>query len=82
MGAAKTVLHGKSIRPLIILHIFPTDSYGLRKAAAAAVGLPHIGRGAALLRISPQVFERFLAPGNPGREWGRMFVLHIHDAGK
>ncbi len=27
-------------------------------------------------------FEHFLGPGNPGREWGRMLVLHIQDAGE
>ncbi len=35
-----------------------------------------MGRGAAPLQTSPRVFEHFLAPGNPGREWGRMLVLH------
>ncbi len=35
-------------------------------------------RGAALLQTSPHIFVRFLAPGNPGREWERLLVLHIH----
>ncbi len=51
-----------------------------RKIAAAAGGLSHMGRGAAPLQTSPQVFEHFLAPGNPAREWERMLVLHIPDA--
>ncbi len=29
-----------------------------------------MGRGAAPLQTSVHVFEHFLAPGNPGREWG------------
>ncbi len=33
-----------------------------------------MGRGAAPLQTSPRVFEHFLAPGNPGREWGRMHL--------
>ncbi len=40
------------------------------KRAAATGWLPHMGRGAAPLQTSTQVFEHFLAPGNPGREWG------------
>ncbi len=40
------------------------------------------GRGATPLQTSPQVFEYFLAPGSPGREWGRMLGLHIQDAGE
>ncbi len=32
--------------------------------AAAAGGLCHMGRGAAPLQTSPQIFEHFLAPGN------------------
>ncbi len=53
--------------------------YGLGKIAAAAGGLSRMGRGTT---PSPRVFEHFLAPGNPGREWGRMLVLHIQDAGE
>ncbi len=34
-----------------------------------------MGRGAA-------PFEHFLARGDPGREWGRMLVLHFQDAGE
>ncbi len=56
--------------------------YGLGKIAAAAGGLPRMGRGATPLQTSLRVFEHFLAPGNPGREWGRMLELHIQDAGK
>ncbi len=52
------------------------------KRAAAAGGLSHMGRGADPLQTSAQVFEHVLAPGNPGREWGRMLVLHIQDAGQ
>ncbi len=43
-------------------------------------GLSHMGRSEALLKTSPNIFERFLAPGNPKRECGRMLVLHIRDA--
>ncbi len=50
--------------------------------ATAAGGLCPMGRGAAPLQTSPQVFEHFLAPGDPGREWGRMLELHIQDAGE
>ncbi len=50
--------------------------------AAAAGGLSHMGRGTALLQTSPQDFERFLAPGNPGREWGMILVYHIQDTGE
>ncbi len=50
--------------------------------AAAAVELSHIGRGTALLQTSAKVFERFLAPGNPGREWGGclycMFMMPVN----
>ncbi len=56
--------------------------YGLGKRATAVGGLSHMGHGAAPLQTSPQVFQHFLAPGNPGREWGRMLVLHIQDAGE
>ncbi len=47
-----------------------------------AGGLSYMGRGASSLQTSPRVFEDFLAPGNPGRELGRMLVLHIQDAGE
>ncbi len=40
-----------------------------------------MGVGVAPLQTSVQVFEHFLAPGNPEREWRRMLVLHIQDAG-
>ncbi len=56
--------------------------YELGKIAADAGGLSHMGRGAAPLQTSPQIFEHFLAPGNSGREWGRMLVLHIQDEGE
>ncbi len=39
-----------------------------------------MGRGATPIQTSLQVFEHFLAPGSPGREWGRMLELHIQDA--
>ncbi len=52
------------------------------KIVAAAGGLSRVGRGATPLQTSPRVFEHFLAPGNPGREWGRMLELHIQDAGE
>ncbi len=52
----------------------------MEKTAAGAGGLSHMGRGAAPLQTLAQVFEHFLTPGNPGREWGRMLVLHIQDA--
>ncbi len=84
-GAAKTASHGKSRRPCIILYNqirSPRILLRIGKGAAAAAGLSHMGRGAAPLQTSPQVFEHFLAPGNPGREWGRMLVLHIQDAGE
>ncbi len=44
----------------------------------------YIGRGAASLQTSSQVFKHFLEPGDPGREGGRMHVLHIdiQDAGE
>ncbi len=45
--------------------------FGLGNRAAAAGVLSHMTRGAALLQTSPQVFERFLAPSNPGRKWER-----------
>ncbi len=48
--------------------------HGLGKRAAADGGLSHRGRGAALLQTSPQIFEHCLAPGNPGRGWGRILV--------
>ncbi len=48
--------------------------YGRGKRAAAAGGLPHMGRGAVTLQTPLQV------PGNPGREWRRMLILHIQDA--
>ncbi len=54
--------------------------YGLGKRAAATGGLSHMGRCTTPLQTSPQIFEHFLAPGDPGREWGRMLVLHIQDA--
>ncbi len=54
--------------------------YGLGKGAADTGELPHMGRGAVHLEISPQVFERFLAPGNAGGKWRRMLELHIQDA--
>ncbi len=41
-----------------------------------------MGLGATPVQTSPRVFEHFLAPENPGREWGRMLVLHIQDAGE
>ncbi len=41
-----------------------------------------MGRGATPLQTSPRVFEHFLAPGSPGREWGRMLELHFQDAGE
>ncbi len=41
-----------------------------------------MGRGAVPLPTSAQVFVHFLAPGNPGTEWGRMLVLHIENAGQ
>ncbi len=47
---------------------------GLGKRTAAAGGLSHMGRGAAPLQTSTQVFEHVLAPGNPGREWGRIIL--------
>ncbi len=56
--------------------------HGLGKKVAAAGGLSHRGRGAALLQTSPQIFEHCLAPGNPGRGWGRVLALHVQDAGK
>ncbi len=31
-----------------------------------------MGRGALLIQTSAQNFEHFLAPGIPGREWGRI----------
>ncbi len=37
----------------------------LGKMAAVAGGLSHMGRGAAPLKTSTQVFEHFQAPGNP-----------------
>ncbi len=40
--------------------------YELGKRATDDGGLSHMGRGAAPLQTSPQVFEHFLAPGNPG----------------
>ncbi len=49
--------------------------YGLGKRAAAAGGLSHMGRGAAPLQNSAQVFEHFPAPGDPGREWRTMIML-------
>ncbi len=33
-----------------------------------------MGRGAAPLQTSAQVFEHFPAPGNPGRLWRRMLM--------
>ncbi len=53
--------------------------YGLGKIATAAGGLSHVGRGAAPLQTSLQVLEHFLAPGDPGKEWARMLVLHIQE---
>ncbi len=44
--------------------------------------LPHKGRGTALVYISPQGFERFLALEISGGEIGEMPVLLIQDAGK
>ncbi len=41
-----------------------------------------MGHGATPLQTSQRVFEQFLAPDNPGREWGRMLALHIQDAGE
>ncbi len=38
------------------------------------------GRDTAPLQSYTEVFEHFLAPGNPGREWRSMFVLHFQDA--
>ncbi len=56
--------------------------YGLGKRVAGAGELPHMGHDAALLQTSPQIFERCLVPKSPGRERGRMSVLHIQDAGE
>ncbi len=44
--------------------------------------LPHMRRGTPLIQTSPQFFERFLAPGNPERQRGRMPVLHIQYVGE
>ncbi len=44
----------------------------MREIVAAAGGLSRMGRGATPLQTSPRVFENFLAPGSPEREWGRM----------
>ncbi len=50
--------------------------------------LPQMTRRANVLshadpfQTSEQVFEHFLAPGNPGGEWGRMPALHIQDTGE
>ncbi len=41
-----------------------------------------MGRGATPLQISPQILEHFLAPGDPGKEWARMLVLHIQEEEK
>ncbi len=35
-----------------------------------------VGRGAALLQTSSQLLEHFLAPGNPGREWGDACIAY------
>ncbi len=64
------------------MHNFVQIFYGLGKIVAAAGGLSRTGRGATPLQTSPQVFEHLLAPGSPGREWGRMLGLHIQDAGE
>ncbi len=53
----------------------------IRSYTGYGKGQLHIARVATLLQTSPQVFERLLAPGNLGREWG-MLVLHIQDAGE
>ncbi len=41
-----------------------------------------MGRGTTPLQTSQRVFEHFLAPGHPRREWGMMLVLHIQDTGE
>ncbi len=52
-----------------------------RERAAAAGGMPHMGRGATPIQTSPQVFEHFLAPGNP-RENGAGCLMHMQDEGE
>ncbi len=41
-----------------------------------------MGRGPTLLQTSPQASRRFLAPGNPGRKWVSMLLLHILNSKK
>ncbi len=62
--------HGKSRRPCIILYLQITSPWILlriRKRSRRRRGLPHMGRGVVPFQTSPQVFEHFLAPVNPGR---------------
>ncbi len=69
VGAAKTVARQVEKAVNDFLHTGHHEFfYGLGKRAAAAGGLFHMGRGAAPLQASLQVFEHFLAPGNPGTE--------------
>ncbi len=48
----------------------------------ASGGLSRMERGATPLQTLLEIFEHFLAPGGPWREWGRMLELHIQDAGE
>ncbi len=41
-----------------------------------------MGRGATPLQTSQHVFEHFLVPDSPEREWEKMLELHIQDAGE
>ncbi len=56
--------------------------YGLGKRATATGGLPRMVRCAAPLQPSLEVFKHLLATDKPRREWGRMLVLHIQNAGE
>ncbi len=80
-NAAQTTSHGKSRRSCIILYTqirSPRILLWTRENSRSRWRTVLYGTWRSPFTNFPANFEHFLAPGNPGREWGRMLILQTN----